>query len=293
MNRRTVLVGLLALSILFAGCTQLENTNDTEDGEDQGVEITQNDGLSIEFSSVTREYYTGDSYTFTADFQNTGEHEATITDTTLYGPSWVSDDDWPSDGRTLGAVEEANQFEGGTANHQFTGDVSTSLGAGQSDSYEVGLRTHYDYAASSRTSLTVMAEDEYREDSTSRTQVDTEVNAGPVHLRFDVRTPIPAGRSVNIPVQVTNVGDGEIADGEDSDENTVDNAVSVTISRENGDEVCSTGTETVYEGSRTFNCQFDTSDILSGAPQTSVTLVADADFSYVEDDRTSVTVLGE
>ncbi len=291
MNRRTVLVGLLALSVFLAGCTQLENTNDTEQDQDQGIEITQNDGLSIDFSSVTNEYYTGDSYTFTANFQNTGEHEATILSTTIYGPSWISDDEhgWPSDPVTLGAVEEANQFAGGTASNQYTGDVSTSLGAGQTDDWDVGLRTVYNYSASSRAALTVMNQDEYREDSRSRTAVQTSANAGPVNIRFDVRTPIPAGRAVNIPVQIRNVGDGEL----DATGGT-DRAISYTISREGGGTVCSSdGYETLYEGSRTFNCQFDTAGILGGAPQTSVTLVAEADFKYMEDNTARVSVIGE
>lgn len=290
MNRRTVLVGLLAFSILFAGCTQLENTNDTEDEEDQGVTVTQNDGLSIDFSSVTREYYTGDGYTFTADFQNTGEHEAKILDTSIYGPSWLSDSSWPPNATTLGAVEQANQFAGGTASHQFTGTVSTSLGAGQTDDWDVGLRTYYNYSASSRATLTVMNQEEYRDDSASRTAVQTEVNAGPVHIRFDVRTPIPAGRSVNIPVQIRNVGDGEL-DGIGG----TDRAISYTVRREGqSGSVCSSdGYETLYEGSRTFNCAFNTNNLLDGAPQTSVTLVAEANFKYMEDDTTSVSVIGE
>jgi hypothetical protein len=288
MNRRTVLVGLLAFSILFAGCTQLQNTNDDEDGQDQGIEVTQNDGLTIDFSSVTNEYYDGDSYTFTADFQNTGEHEAKITNWTIYGPSWLSDD-YVSSPRTLGAVEEANQFAGGTTSNQFTGSVSTSLGAGQTDDWDVGLRTYYNYSASSRATLTVINQDEYRDDSAARTAVQTNVNAGPVHIRFDVRTPIPAGRAVNIPIQIRNVGDGEL----DSFGGT-DKAISYTISREGSGSICSSdGFETLYEGSRTFNCQFDTSNLLGGAPQTSVTLVAEANFKYMEDDTARVSVIGE
>jgi len=296
MNRRTVLVGLLAFSILLAGCTQLQNSNESNEGEGQSIEITQNDGLSIDFSSVTNEYYTGDDYTFTADFQNTGEHEATIVEATLYGPSWVNDDSWPDDSETddteyevLGPVEEANQFEGGATSHQFTNTISTTLSAGQTDDYDVGLRTIYNYSASSRASLTVMQQDEYREDSTSRTAVSTSVNAGPVHIRFDVRSPIPGGRSVNIPVQIRNVGDGELTGIDGTDQ-----AISYTISRESGDEVCSSdGFETLYEGSRTFNCQFNTANILNGAPQTSVTLVAEANFKYQEDDTARVSVVGE
>jgi len=58
MDRKILLVGLFALVLAVAGCTAPGQSTDEDDSNNAELEITQNDGLSVTFSSqADGDYY--------------------------------------------------------------------------------------------------------------------------------------------------------------------------------------------------------------------------------------------
>jgi len=298
MQRKTLLTALLVFTVALAGCTQLGGDSNNNQNQNQ-ITVTQNDGLSIGFSSVSREYYTGEQARFEADVENTGEAEATLQSMQLYGASWAADTSLFSGTETLTGAEPSNNIAGGSSVYPATvGLGSISLSQGQQDSYSVGLQTEYAYSTTARSTITLMDEQTYRENSNTRTQMQTSTTAGPVRVSFKGNTPYPDRDStVSIPVQVTDVGDGRLA--EDDQGTPVITSLEVTVEGEDVTILDRSGSIKIYEGSRQFFAEVDTSQSSNGdqvfdpSPESSYTLIARANYTYVEQDQTQVTVIGQ
>lgn len=299
MQRKTLLTALLVFTVALAGCTQLQGDSNDNNQDQNQITVTQNDGLSIDFSSVSNEYYTGQQARFQTQVENTGEAEATIQSMSLYGASWASGTSLISGTPTLTGAEPTNNIAGGSSVYSVNvGLGSISLSQGQQDSYSVGLQTEYTYSTEARSSITLMDEQTYRENQNSRTQMQSSTTAGPVRISFKGNTPYPDRDStVSIPIQVTDVGDGRLA--EDAQGTPVITSLEVTVEGEDVTLLDRSGSIKIYEGSRQFFAELDTSQSSNGnqvfdpSPQSSYTLIAKANYTYVEQDQTDVTVIGQ
>ncbi len=288
MDQTRALAGFLLVTIALTGCTGLPSTGNGDDTGSSGqVSASQNDGFDIRFSSATAEYYTDQgSATFTVNIENTGEAEdGTLSSLKLFGASWATSASTQNPGTTLQGVEEANNLAGGTYSTTFTPSLPTALQQGQSDDYTVGLRTRYTYTTRSRSELTVQSSDRYREEGRNARQgMRNTVRGAPVQVRFTGQTPVPyRSGSVNVPVTVRNVGDGQLAGNK---------LTSLKVGPEGNLQNCPSSQGSgvpLYEGSRQFSCSISVSQ---PSPETTVTLVAEAKYDYVEDDTTTVTVVG-
>lgn len=291
MDKRLIYVGLFAFALVFAGCTIPGSGGDSDTDQNTELHITTNDGLTITFQSQTPEYYTGDSRaSLEAQVQNTGESTAVIESAALFGASWAEGAECRGGcNAELQGVETANNLNGDSTTLTFSPSLNgINLQQGQSDTYNIGLRVEYEYESRTRSRMTLMSEDQFRQNRDARAPMSNTIRAGPVQIRFTGLTPFPDRDSqLNIPVQVTNVGDGQIKDEQ----------ITLTVQTENdGIQLgnCDTVSGTVFDGQRTFNCILDTSnDAFEPAPEETVTLIATAEYTYVEDDTTSVRVIGE
>jgi hypothetical protein len=146
------------------------------------------------------------------------------------------------------------------------------------------MRLRYNYSSETRSKLTLMSQEEYREDQPARTRMSNDISAGPVHISFTGKTPFPAraNQNITVPVKVNNIGDGEIEDEK----------VTLEVRTEGGTTLYNCqGPAQVFDGQRTFNCRLDTSSF-NPSPEQTVTIIASADYTYVEDTSTSVRVVG-
>jgi hypothetical protein len=295
MDRKILLVGLFALVLAVAGCTAPGQSTDEDDSNNAELEVTQNDGLSVTFGSQASQYYTDASNAvLEATMKNTGEADANILSAQLFGASWASGTSCQGcSGVTLRGVERANNLDGEQRSFTFTPPLNVNLDQGQSDTYRVGLRLRYNYEAETRSKLTLMSREEYRQNQPARTRMQNDVSAGPLQLSFTGKTPFPVrdNQQITVPVKVNNVGDGDIED----------ETIRLLVETEGGEvlEECHAtasggyvGKEMqVFDGQRTFNCRLNTSSF-NPNPEQTVTIIATANYNYVEDTSTSVRVVG-
>ncbi|MFB6265587.1 MAG: hypothetical protein ABEI07_00710 [Candidatus Nanohaloarchaea archaeon] len=281
MRRKYIPVAFLALTVALAGCTQLSGGGEQPD---RTFTFTQNDGLSISFSAANAEFFQDGKYTFTATVTNTGQAEATVKRMQLFGASWASGSKSP--GWKLSPVEKANELPGEQRSATFRDDIQTNIPQGQSDTYNVGLRTTYSYTSRTRSKITVMTRERFRDAGTPQ-KMTNDIKGAPIQIRFDGTTPLPSrGGTVSVPVKVTNVGDGQLKN---------QRIKSITVKKEGG-----TGTECtrsgfrLFEGSRTFTCTVSVPALTGNnpVPEKTLTLIAKANYDYVEDDTTTVTIIG-
>lgn len=288
MVNKSLSAVLLVAAITLTGCTALQGGGGGDTGTSGAdVSVTPSDGLTIDFSSATPEYFVDDGEaTFTAKVENTGEGEATLQSMELFGASWAAGESAGiSSDIPLVGVEQANNLAGETYSTTFNpGLGSIALGRGQSDDYTVGLRTTYGYESETRSSLTVMETDLYRSEGRSQRQkMSNTVRGAPVRIRFTGDTPFPErGDSISVPIRVSNVGDGSIQNDQ----------ITLTVRAEGigAASDCDTRDVSLYQGDREFTCSVPVGSLTG--PQKDVTVIATASYTYVEDDTTRVTVIG-
>lgn len=298
-RQRTLLVAFMVISVALAGCLHtglLGNDTSDDDGEDDvSSMLTQTNGLSIDFSSVTPEYEVSDgsspTATFEIEYENTGEQTAYLKEMSLFGASWASGESrsWSgSDRPALEGVDVSANLPGESRVETFTPTISASLDEGQSDQYQIGLRTIYQYSSSSRATLTLIDGDEFRDRGSARSLMRNNKQAGPVHIEFRGETPFPDDRSqINIPIRISNVGPGEVVD------ETLDD-VSISFEGRSDDPIASNCQKSgwqLYDGQREYNCQISTSN-LDASPELTLTMTANATYDYSVDRQTSVSVVG-
>jgi hypothetical protein len=292
--RNHYLLAVLLLSLtLLAGCIQVfggdgtDQPSDDTNSTDNTTDVRSAAGLEVDFRAGRSNYTSGDRATFIVDVTSMGEFRAERINMTLYGANWATE---VSDGerrhRSISFLEGANRSgEGGEeARRTFRRDVVTSLSRGEKDRYDVGLRTRYEYSARTRSKLTVMKEDEFREANMSREPMDNEIRSAPIELRFTGRTPWTGGKSdIVVPLTLENVGSGDIQGD-----------VNLTVWIEGGPVLqgCS-GEIAVSEDRKNMMCPIRASQIgLGDLPQKNFALIAEATYTYVDDREASVSVTG-
>lgn len=293
MNRNTaILTAFLVFAIAVAGCTAPGGGNNTDQEDGQGeVTVTKSDGLTIRFSSVDTEYYEGEGKAvFTADVQNTGEAQATQISHTLIGASWAAGLSPSGAASSLIGVEVADNKAGGKSVFEIqapeSGDLDVGLGPGQSDPATITLKTTYNYKSTTRSSITLLAQQKYRERSQSRTRMRNNVAGAPVHVKFTGLTPAPdRDTGPYIDIQMQNVGNGRLQD---------ERVDGLSVRTPDGTDICSWGGgDARIRASRTLSCDLASLDLAEGVDEQSFTLIAEANYTYIEEHPTTITVIGQ
>ncbi|MDY6770584.1 MAG: hypothetical protein SV186_01355 [Candidatus Nanohaloarchaea archaeon] len=294
MNNKLVLPAVLVLAVALAGCTQPQGspifngptTGDQGDnGGDTATKFTPQGGLTIDFSAGVDTYFNGETATFVANLKNTGQFEAENIQLRLYGASWAAGGDWKHVD-SLAAFDKSNNFIQGKQSVTFSRTVDTALGAGQQDTYTIGLQTFYEYNATTRAKFTVMDQQTFEEEGRTRSQMSNTQYGAPVHITFLGETPYPynGGSEIIIPVKIENVGQGSINSSE----------VTLNVRVENGPKLedCS-GLVDLSSGNR-VRCTLASDEVgLGSAPLKTYTFIAEANYTYAQDNSVTVTVKGQ
>ncbi|MCJ7478680.1 MAG: hypothetical protein MUP63_00690 [Candidatus Nanohaloarchaeota archaeon QJJ-7] len=304
MKSKYFMVAFLGLSILLAGCTALPGDDGgDEDGPDTSFRITQNDGLSISFQSLSNSYDEGEPIALRLNLQNTGQKEAEAIQASLYGASFLTGEN--KELGTLSGADKAAQQPGGQTSEEWRISNPVNLDVGATQDYPAGVRVLYRYSTTSTADMTVVPRADFDEQSTT---VTTQNTAGPLKAEFDVVSPKPVSDteedsvSVSIPVQIRNVGDGKVANNLEGDEGNValevgfansgeDFAIDTCGEEDGNEENEETGREDVqlYDGSRRVIC---TASVSPDVFETQLNLEATLEYPYFETQETTFTVEG-
>jgi len=349
--KEKLMIVFIALTVLTAGCTQ---TGEEEDRS--SVEVTPNDGLSIDFSTPTDTYYVdptssnpGD-VSFRVDVQNTGEAEAILREMKLYRAAWIRDSQanilqdafrnrWSADNildmtleellneafsegsygytvkeRLLQGVDQENEIPGGRKTFSKNVDVDFNTGAygsdqnplrrGESYTYNVGLRTKYQYYTDGKVEFTVLPTEDWREGDFSVSDAEFQQTSGPVDIEVNADSHYPAetGR-ITVPIKIENVGDGRFGRDEDGNEFIYDNngyywndipdsRVYIEAGTDKAQVVdCpfGSGNTHVYNGQKQAQCTVNLEDI---EEPTDLVMRIHIVYDYVEEQSTQVKLVG-
>ncbi|MDY6778108.1 MAG: hypothetical protein SVU32_05545 [Candidatus Nanohaloarchaea archaeon] len=298
MNRKAVLAFVLIAVIAISGCTAQNNGGDTGDNGDQQqpqVDFTQTDGITMRFSSVAPEYFEGQTATFRLIAENTGESEATLKKAELTRQPWLANKQ-DTGQYTLRGVDRSVGSAGQAHQYTFTKTLSQSLfdlSQGQSDTYEVGARLVYGYSTSARTSLTVMDRETFTSEQPTQQPLQTEWTGAPVKVSLQGSTPVQASAGqTTIKVKIQNVGNGHIKESGQAGVVTVDRMELATSGTGSFNCNLQGNTVKIYQGgSRTLYCTLNINSMSGG--QTSVTVISEISYDYVETKTTTVKVNGQ
>jgi hypothetical protein len=148
---RKLMMLSLILIVLFAGCVEQE------------ISITGDikDGVVIkEFSFDSSTVYGGDRVGLNLEIQNIGEVYANITDISLFGPEWATDEINPSPniiGVELRPSEPELDFEGDLRYTRWILKTPEDIRTGTE--YSVGTRVVYDYETKYMGTIRIVTED--------------------------------------------------------------------------------------------------------------------------------------
>lgn len=293
MDRKYLPAALLVLTLALSGCTALPGGGDTGDQPDRTGQIktTPNDGLTISFNSVVSEYYDDEKLHVVGHVQNTGGAKAEDIKYSLVGEAWAVAGTTISDPDPLSPPEPANNVAGGRDDINKNIDITLDLAAGEKVSGQtVGLVTAYNYSSSTRTSITVLPKNEYREQKGSRTQVRNRQSNGPVKVSFQGLTPVRSDEGT-VKLTFSEVGNGKV---EDTEGDAKLNSVTVKIPSKDDAELCSWSDVRL---SRTLYCNLgqdlpNVDNPFKGNSEMSVGLIATAKYRYEERHDARFSVIG-
>lgn len=274
---------LLMIAVAVAGCTQFQ-PSDT--GEEPGVEVTSNDGLSLELTPSERTVDQGDRLVVDTLVRNTGESDASVNGMQRYGATAFSGCSLPQDRRPTaadpislrGALASVDR-PGGQVQLQWTCQLGLDAGltAGESDRFTFGVAATYEYTTTARTSFAIDGED------VSPIGERTSNTGAPVHATLSVPDPAPLeDRTLSIPISLANVGDGEV-DGPVS--------IDLDLPTRTTEIDCPDEVELV-SGGRDVLCSVEFPVIDTPSAGTQVFIRADLRYNYTERTETTVEIRG-
>lgn len=226
MNRfdsRYVLIGFLVVAVALAGCLDIfgggsteEPVDDTENETVQRVSVTQNDGLTLRFQSFSQQYSEGEPIVLELTLENTGQRVAEQIEKELFGASFIAGAQPQFPGQTmLRGVDQGNNRDGESTVIQWQVPNPVDLELGTTETFPAGARVKYNYETTARGSFTIVSS---REFEGSGSPITTQTTAGPLSVSIELDSPKPVFQGatgttqLSVPVRVTNIGDGKVAD---------------------------------------------------------------------------------
>ncbi|MDY6776776.1 MAG: hypothetical protein SVQ76_01560 [Candidatus Nanohaloarchaea archaeon] len=291
-KKTPILMVVVALAV--SGCTALPGGGG---GEQQNqVSITSDNGLSLNFRSLSSQYLTGDQVVLQLGVENTGQATATNVKADLTGASWLTDEAVSESGPLSQAGQNGASLEGvdkatGTAGQStsITWSIDTSkinfgLPQGASDNFRAISEVHYNYETNARASFTAKPRRDIQGQGTS---VKTTNTAGPVRAEIDMTTPVTGG-TITVPVTITEVGPGNVADATGSTRNA---QVKLSTARIVGGHSlsCQGKSYSLFDGQRRVICSVNLGDVTS---TTDFTIRLTLSYPYYVTDQASFTMVG-
>lgn len=288
---RNLMIGMLAVVVFAAGCTQT--------GGDAGVSQTPNTGISIlSFDAFPNEVPGDTTVQVEMEIQNTGGQTAENVEAELFNIPFDGGNSWniesgPSDNLDL----ESSDPQAGVPSSPRTLTWTVNSPGGPENTripYDIYADVEYDYSTVATTELQIMSQERFRNTGATRGQPTVDNSVGPVQMDVRTRSPIVyyAGGESTSPrfcVVVRNTGQGTpVVDGE---EDTVELSITSTgqLSVQPEDDDAGQEVEVDLVGNRGVAC-YETSGALETDRQVTLPISMTADYSYNTETSTSVTV---
>lgn len=297
--RRVLLLSMILLAVTVAGCLDSGG-----DGTNTTVRVTENDGLSATFRSLSATYLEDADIRLQMDIENTGQAEAADIAVDLSGTGLISGNDLVQDPVTrLRPVDPGSGEQGGSTTAVWTAPNELDLEDGATQPVTVTGGLTYTYETTADASFNVVPRDAFEGDTDPVTAENT---AAPVHATVDLRTPHPVftERSRNIldvPVTIRNVGDGDATDITFSaslpnvgDQVTLMGCAGVEPSGfpVEGNELA-TLQEIEQGGTATLVCRVDLRDLTDTLRfESTVPVQIELSYTYTEEDQAGFTIEG-
>ncbi len=309
LQKNRAVLGLIALVVVAAGCT--------DTGGDTEVTVTPDQGMTIqEFSAfpstVTSPSGSPATVNLRAVVQNTGGADAENVQMRIFNVPFGGSPSWSvSNGNDLSGGKKGMTFGGGTltAPDPDNGVPSTpredsmdleapGLDSGTVIPYEFLAELQYDYQTTGISQIQLMSEERFQDTGASRTEASIDTSAGPIELDVRTNTPIifysGSNTASQLCVIVSNKGSGTpTAEGAkvSNSYSEADNAVELTVSAPNA--ISQTTKKVDLVGNRGVECFDFNSGLASPDLQTTVPVTTTAKYRYTKETSTSVTVKGQ
>ncbi|MDY6766025.1 MAG: hypothetical protein SVW77_01545 [Candidatus Nanohaloarchaea archaeon] len=301
MDTRTLFLISVVAAVGLAGCTALPGQGGGDDEADTRFRITQNDGLTVSFSTTQSRYFEDGEIVLDLELQNTGQSTAENVQARLFGASFLAGNTVSLTQSTLEGVDQAAQQAGQIATGTYQQSNPVNLRQGEVRSFPVGVRVMYDYTTSSSASFRVLP----REDFTGGSElVTTENTAAPVKADIQVQSPKPVSSAgngtvtVSVPIQVRNVGGGQVVQNIQGERGPVQLTASFPLAGGGTASITDCG----GSGSNTKSFRFPrgqterrvvcTAEISSNVFDTQLSLEVDLDYTYFETPETTFRIEG-
>ena len=296
---------LLALTIIVSGCA---------DNSDQGVSVSQTDGVEIEsFTATPSEIFEGQQATFELQLRNVGGTRADNVVAKLYNVPFEGDRSW-----NIRNGDEKISFNSLRAPDPETDAPSTSvprtwtieapdLSQGVTIPYDFYTRVLYQYDTTATTEVTAMSDQRFRDQGATRSKPTVDNSGGPIQMEVKTRTPIvffegSSEQRSDICVVVKNEGDGRpfLQDAYDSDSDNYaindDKRDKVEVSlQHSGSRVSFEDIDKTVSmvGGRGVTCfTMGVERVSSQEIQETIPITLTAEYGYYQESSTSVTVKG-
>lgn len=289
-------LGLIALAVIASGCT----------GQGGSVETSQNTGVDIQgFSAYPANVLEGDRVQLQVNVKNIGGSEANNARMRIFNiPFGGGQGAWSGD-RTISFsdMQPPNPEADIPAVPQ---EKTVNLNAPTLDqdvvhTYDVRGRLLYDYQTTGVTEMEVMGYERWRQLGATRSSPSVDNTGGPIQLEVQTRSPIIVQSSTpQFCIRVNNVGDGtpylpgSVGGGQPED--NPDSLRKVEISIQSPEVSLSPleGGNTVTLVSGQGGKCYEFTGVGSDANiQTTVPITMNADYGYMTEASTAVTVEGQ
>jgi hypothetical protein len=278
--------------VLLAGCTSGGSDVGDDTNATDRVSVTQDDGLTLTFRSVKDTYGEGEPVVLELGVENTGQKPANGIEKALYGADFIAQKQPQFQGKSsLRPVDQSSNQPGEktTVTWRITNPVN--LDTGFTQTFPANVRVKYNYQTTATASFTAVAGNDHDESDSS--PVTTRTTAGPLGVTVDIQTPTPVyasdgeHSSVNIPVVITNRGDGRVA-GLNGDARNIQITQAAFPNTDAASLNCPE-TVSLYNGERHVPC---TAQVPADVFEQQFTMQIDLAYDYFETQSTTFDVRG-
>lgn len=213
-TQKQVLVALLVITVLVAGCVGGGSEEEPDTNQTERVSVTQNDGLTALFSSRKDTYREGEPIEFELVLENTGERMANGITTQLTGASFIAGVEPQFPGRpSLQPVDRSENKAGEDTRVRWQIANPVNLERGFVESYPAKAWINYNYQTRARGAFTAVSGKDFDGESSP---ITTQTSAGPLSVDIEMESPTPVYPSDNqqteipVSVKVVDRGDGAV-----------------------------------------------------------------------------------